>query len=74
VIMQIFKRTASVTPRRHGAGGAPPGSVRRPFRLEKPFMPSLQRIPVEPAVLASDGAATSTMSYTGKVSPDPFGK
>jgi hypothetical protein len=50
VIMQVLKCTASVTPGRHRAGGDPPRSVRRPFRLEKPFMPSLQRIPVEPVV------------------------
>jgi hypothetical protein len=50
VIMQVLKCTASVTPGRHRAGGDPPRSVRRPFRLEKPFMPSLQRIPVKPAV------------------------
>jgi hypothetical protein len=50
VIMQVLKGTASVTPGRHGAGGDPPGRVRRPLRLEKPFMPSLQRMPVKPAV------------------------
>jgi len=48
--MQVLKCTASVTPGRHGAGGDPPRSVRRPFRVEKPFMPSLQRIPVKPVV------------------------
>src|ERR1700722_1461583 len=50
VIVQVLERTASVRPGRHGAGSDPPRSIRRPFRLEKPFMPSLQRIPVKPAV------------------------
>lgn len=50
MFVQVLKRTTSVAPGRHGAGGDPPRSVGRPFRLEKPFMPSLQRIPVKPAV------------------------
>jgi hypothetical protein len=50
VIVQVFQCTASVTPGRHGTDGNPPRSIRRPFRLEEPFVSPLQRIPVNPAV------------------------
>lgn len=50
MIVQVFQCTASVTPGRHGTDGNPPRSIRRPFRLEEPFVSPLQRIPVNPAV------------------------